>query len=781
MENNSQPKMEKKNSQPNFVSFFPPSQHLMVDIEGVEGDFLNSEDRLAKAMIETIEAAGFQMLSYHCHKLNPKGVSCVGVLLDSHISFHTWPDEGVITLDLFVATGGSLQLVPLVSTMKSLFGIIPSTPDCAIDDGACKNDEEDDDEIGVRWSHELRGFYRGIGNGDDDDETVEANRYFASLDHHSDLNYLIHSPSDFLVKEQVVSTSTKYHRVDIWDSAYLEDQPTYAMERQLKQDTVKTSHVDSAPRDAEKSYPFRSVFVDGVLRTSGSPIATVEDGSGGSTSTLKNLALFDEYAEALVHPAMFSHPHPKKIAIGKSSTMIPFWHVSYLKNDFAHFLFVLGPFVFAVGGAEGSTLSEVLKHKTVESVTMIEEDEEMVGIMRAHLPYNFDCADLIGRAAVCYEDDVVDDMVARNPKEWFIEQRASSATDESDLFDVVVVDTLEPKLLADGSTASSFLVDKEALSAMVQSLTDDGIMAVNIGAAPMILDPKPDVGTYAPREALIRNLESLDDVAAVIVFEEPSTGATQPGSMLIVCRSVNCRQHFYATSDVIDYQIYDRLVHRHSKARSLENYDGIVHLSYQVPPKAWETVYCRREPTPFECAYRHLDFGRQIFDYDFDDESGPFRVVAEYDGDNKEWANQTRVVANMNIPRGSYIMPTHLAKSATLSEKSLDRLRTDTQPLEGGTAIRDFLEFVDAFSYSSLSPGLSQRLLEVGASMYIRMTTTEEDINVGRWMPPHPSGTRPKFSPVYDRHGSTYDVLLVATKDISKGQELLRAEIAVNV
>ena len=75
----------------------PAGQHLLVDIKSVDGTFLNSEDRLARAMVDLIEMSGLTMLSYHCHGLEPVGVSCVGVLLESHISFHTWPIPGVIT------------------------------------------------------------------------------------------------------------------------------------------------------------------------------------------------------------------------------------------------------------------------------------------------------------------------------------------------------------------------------------------------------------------------------------------------------------------------------------------------------------------------------------------------------------------------------------------------------------------------------------------------------------------------------------------------------------
>lgn len=70
---------------PEVVSFDPTAaaagEHLLVDIEGIEADFLDSESRLSQAMINTAKDAGLEMLSYHCHSLEPKGVSCVGVLL----------------------------------------------------------------------------------------------------------------------------------------------------------------------------------------------------------------------------------------------------------------------------------------------------------------------------------------------------------------------------------------------------------------------------------------------------------------------------------------------------------------------------------------------------------------------------------------------------------------------------------------------------------------------------------------------------------------------------
>lgn len=63
-------------------------------------------------------------------------------------------------------------------------------------------------------------------------------------------------------------------------------------------------------------------------------------------------------------------------------------------------------------------------------------------------------------------------------------------------------------------------------------------------------------------------------------------------------------------------------------------------------------------------------------------------------------------------------------------------------------------------------------MVEVGASYLIRSVENRDEANIGRWIPPHPKGRRPKYSPVYERHRLSFDVFAVATKDIRKGTEL---------
>jgi S-adenosylmethionine decarboxylase proenzyme len=122
------------------VEHAPAGQHLLLDFQYVDSGFLNSERRLANAMLELVNQCGLTLLSYHCHTLEPTGVSCVGVLLESHVSFHTWPEHGVITLDLY--TCGPNSLLPVVSVAEKLFSVAG----------------KDNKQPQVRWAHKLRGF-----------------------------------------------------------------------------------------------------------------------------------------------------------------------------------------------------------------------------------------------------------------------------------------------------------------------------------------------------------------------------------------------------------------------------------------------------------------------------------------------------------------------------------------------------------------------------------------------------------------------------------------------
>ena len=151
-------------------------------------------------------------------------------------------------------------------------------------------------------------------------------------------------------------------------------------------------------RHPELYLPDRLVFLDGVMQ------------SRRSGETV--------YHEALVHPAMFVHPHPRLIGI--------------------------------VGGGEGATLREVLKHKTVQRAHLIEIDEEMVRISREYLPQWSDCRDLVGSSTWCMDDPRTQMHIA-NALDWFVRRYSpnnnhnNETTKEEEAeepLDVIIMDAL---------------------------------------------------------------------------------------------------------------------------------------------------------------------------------------------------------------------------------------------------------------------------------------------------------------------------------------------------
>lgn len=648
----------------------PSGQHILVDMRGIEADFLDSEERLALAMVTAVEESGLTMLSYHCHKLDPAGISCVGILLESHISFHTWPEEGVITLDLF--TCGANPLLPAVAVIQRLFGI--------------------GENIDTKWSHDLRGF-----------RSIEE-RKKNYLDEFSDLSVWILSPMEMHKKIQIYSNLTKHQRVDIWDLVEVDDTPSHA-------DGIKHNIPEGDDRWFGPEYytPDRILFLDGTIQS----LYTSES----------------TYHEALVHPAMFAHQGPKRVAV--------------------------------LGGGEGATIREVLKHKTVESVTMIELDEELMAICREYLPKMSDCSDIPGRADNCFDDDILS-IDIDNAVDYF-HTRYGPGKDTT-TFDVLIVDALDPE--EEVVFAVDLYADDQFISSILRSLADDGVLLIQIGTAPDILDPKADIGSFSIREKLFNLFEGHADVASMHVYEE-DCGFLEPHSFLVVCKDISCRNRWNARTDAVDYEIFSRILPTKSGKNALEVYDGATQHKYQVPPMAWESVYCRREPTPVECEYRSLDLAAPTHELSLNEGEGSFTVETKTNAEGQVVG--TSVFASVGIAKGSYIMPEHLAKSLLLDGA---KIRAVGDSANNSHDFAELAKFIGAKSHKVIDGSADFHVLEIGGPTLIRKVNG--GANVGPWVPTHPSGKRPLYSPVYDRHSMSFEVFLVATEDIPAGTELTR-------
>jgi spermidine synthase len=134
------------------------------------------------------------------------------------------------------------------------------------------------------------------------------------------------------------------------------------------------------------------------------------------------------YHEALTHPAMIAHAHPKT--------------------------------VFIAGGGEGATLREALSHPSIERVVMVDIDEEAVNICRRLLSFMSDG---------CFDDNRLE----------LLHADARKYLDESEeKFDIIIIDLTEP--LKD--SPSYLLYTKEFYNLIQERLTPDGIISVQSGS-----------------------------------------------------------------------------------------------------------------------------------------------------------------------------------------------------------------------------------------------------------------------------------------------------------
>jgi spermidine synthase len=170
----------------------------------------------------------------------------------------------------------------------------------------------------------------------------------------------------------------------------------------------------------ERIYSGRTKFqsVD-IINTGSYGVCLVLDGKIQSSEADEFI-----YHEALVHPAMLTHPRPEAVLIA--------------------------------GGGEGATLREVLAHKTVKRAVMVDIDEEVVKLCRRFLP--------------SWHQKAFDDPRA----ELHFADARQYLEESSDEFDVIIIDLVDP--LEQGP--ARLLYTREFYQIVKQKLGTAGIMSV---------------------------------------------------------------------------------------------------------------------------------------------------------------------------------------------------------------------------------------------------------------------------------------------------------------
>lgn len=134
------------------------------------------------------------------------------------------------------------------------------------------------------------------------------------------------------------------------------------------------------------------------------------------------------YHEALVHPAMLAHPQPKTVLI--------------------------------MGGGEGATAREVLRHSCVDRVIMVDIDQEFVELCKQYIPSWGEAAFADARLEVHYQD--IYEYLKNCPHQ----------------FDVVIGDLID---VHDWDSPVAALYGKEFYTLLQQHMSDDAIIATQAG------------------------------------------------------------------------------------------------------------------------------------------------------------------------------------------------------------------------------------------------------------------------------------------------------------
>ena len=101
----------------------PVGRHLIVELGGCDPARLDDPEAVRQAIREGAAAAGARLLSEIVHRFEPVGVTGLGLLAESHLAVHTWPERGYAAVDLM--TCGSLregELDAVVACFRRLLG-----------------------------------------------------------------------------------------------------------------------------------------------------------------------------------------------------------------------------------------------------------------------------------------------------------------------------------------------------------------------------------------------------------------------------------------------------------------------------------------------------------------------------------------------------------------------------------------------------------------------------------------------------------------------------------
>src|SRR6476660_636667 len=79
------------------------NRHVLYDAWVEDKEILATVEPMKEIMCRAAEAGGATVLHEYFHQFNPEGVTGFLLLAESHISVHTWVEEGFAAFDIFTS------------------------------------------------------------------------------------------------------------------------------------------------------------------------------------------------------------------------------------------------------------------------------------------------------------------------------------------------------------------------------------------------------------------------------------------------------------------------------------------------------------------------------------------------------------------------------------------------------------------------------------------------------------------------------------------------------
>ena len=75
--------------------------HIIADLYGVDSRLLERAENMMDIIEDAVKFAKLTKVSSDYYQFEPFGASGVVLIAESHLSFHTWPEHGLVTLDIY--------------------------------------------------------------------------------------------------------------------------------------------------------------------------------------------------------------------------------------------------------------------------------------------------------------------------------------------------------------------------------------------------------------------------------------------------------------------------------------------------------------------------------------------------------------------------------------------------------------------------------------------------------------------------------------------------------